>query len=136
MDMSNTPEIVSTEQAPAAIGPYSQAVRIGSLLFTSGQIPLRPDGQLVQGGIAEQTHQVFRNLEAVLAAAGASLADVVKATVFIKDMNQFAELNTVYASYFGDHKPARSTVEVARLPRDVLVEIEVIASIPVESERK
>jgi len=136
MDMSNTPEAVSTEQAPAAIGPYSQAVRIGGLLFTSGQIPLRPDGQLVQGGIAEQTHQVFRNLEAVLAAAGASFADVVKATVFIKDMNQFAELNTIYASYFGDHKPARSTVEVARLPRDVLVEIEVIASIPVESERK
>ncbi|CAM4485791.1 RidA family protein [Paenibacillus tarimensis] len=123
---------LTTTEAPAAIGPYSQAVKIGGLLFTSGQIPLKPDGSLVEGGIAEQTHQVFRNLQAVLAAAGAGLNDVVKATVFIKDMDQFAELNAIYAEYFGEHKPARSTVEVARLPKDVLVEIELIASIGVE----
>jgi 2-iminobutanoate/2-iminopropanoate deaminase len=130
--MKQIPTPVSTSDAPAAIGPYSQAVQVGNLLFTSGQIPLKPDGQLVQGGIEEQTHQVFRNLEAVLAAAGATFQDVVKATVFIKEMNQFAELNAIYASYFGDHKPARSTVEVARLPKDVLVEIELISSITVE----
>jgi len=125
--MSNRIETITTSQAPAAIGPYSQAVRFGNLLFTSGQIPLTPEGTLVQGGIEEQTHQVFRNLQAVLGAAEASLANVVKATVFIKDMNQFAAVNEIYASYFGDHKPARSTVEVARLPKDVLVEIELIA---------
>ncbi|WP_165842385.1 RidA family protein [Paenibacillus xerothermodurans] len=123
---------IATNQAPAAIGPYSQAVQYGSLLFTSGQIPLGLDGQVVPGGIEEQTHQVFRNLEAVLAAAGADFASVIKATVFIKDMTQFAEVNEIYASYFGDHKPARSTVEVARLPKDVLVEIELIARIDVE----
>ncbi|MBP1153477.1 MULTISPECIES: RidA family protein [unclassified Paenibacillus] len=123
---------ISTDQAPAAIGPYSQAIQVGSLLFTSGQIPLGVDGQLVQGGIEEQTHQVFRNLNAVLAAAGASFQDVVKATVFIQDMNQFGQVNEIYASYFGDHKPARSTVEVARLPKDVFVEIELIAAINVE----
>jgi 2-iminobutanoate/2-iminopropanoate deaminase len=130
--MKHVPQIVSTEKAPAAIGPYSQAIKLGNLLFTSGQIPLTADGQLVEGGIEEQTHQVFRNLEAVLAEAGATFSDVAKATVFIKDMNQFAALNTIYATYFGDHKPARSTVEVARLPRDVLVEIELIVSIKVE----
>lgn len=127
------PQIVSTTEAPAAIGPYSQAMRIGNLLFTSGQIPLDASGQLVEGSVEEQTHQVFRNLQAVLAAAGATLNDVVKATVFLKDMNQFAAVNTIYASYFGDHKPARSTVEVARLPRDVSVEIELIAALSVES---
>ncbi|XEC94989.1 RidA family protein [Paenibacillus tarimensis] len=131
--MSNhKPQMVSTSEAPAAIGPYSQAVRIGSLLFTSGQIPLGPDGQVVAGGIEEQTHQVFRNLQAVLAAGGADFCDVVKATVFIKDMNQFGTVNDIYASYFGEHKPARSTVEVARLPKDVFVEIELIATIGVE----
>jgi len=130
--MKHTPRIVSTDKAPAAIGPYSQAVVIGNLLFTSGQIPLDANGQLVEGGIEEQAHQVFRNLQAVLAQAGATLSDVAKATVFIKDMNQFAALNEIYASYFGDHKPARSTVEVARLPKDVLVEIELIVSIEVE----
>jgi 2-iminobutanoate/2-iminopropanoate deaminase len=123
---------ISTNQAPAAIGPYSQAVQFGSLLFTSGQIPLGLDGQVVAGGIEEQTHQVFRNLEAVLAAAGVRFANVIKATVFIKDMNQFAQVNEIYASYFGAHKPARSTVEVARLPKDVFVEIELIAGIPVD----
>lgn len=125
-------QVISTDQAPAAIGPYSQAIQLGGLLFTSGQIPLDASGQLIEGGIEEQTHQVFRNLEAVLAAAGATFQDVIKATVFIKDMNQFVSLNNIYASYFGDHKPARSTVEVARLPKDVLVEIEVIASTYVE----
>jgi 2-iminobutanoate/2-iminopropanoate deaminase len=126
-------KIVSTTDAPAAIGPYAQAVRFGNLLFTSGQIPLTTEGQLVEGGISEQTHQVFKNLKAVLAAEGATLSDVIKATVFLKDMNQFAEVNSIYASYFGDHKPARSTVEVARLPRDVFVEIELIVAINVET---
>jgi 2-iminobutanoate/2-iminopropanoate deaminase len=124
-------EIIATNEAPAAIGPYSQAVRLGNLLFTSGQIPLGLDGQVVEGGIVEQTHQVFRNLQGVLKAAGSNLNDVIKATVFIKDMNQFIALNEVYASYFSDHKPARSTVEVARLPKDVLVEIELVVSINV-----
>ncbi|WP_274648405.1 RidA family protein [Paenibacillus humicola] len=127
--MKQQPQTISTTKAPAAIGPYSQAVKLGNLLFTSGQIPLTVSGELIEGGIEEQTHQVFRNLEAVLAEAGATFADVVKATVFIKDMNQFGAVNTIYASYFGDHKPARSTVEVARLPKDVLVEIELIVSI-------
>lgn len=124
-------EIIATNDAPAAIGPYSQAIRFGNVLYTSGQIPLGLDGQVVDGGIVEQTHQVFRNLQGVLKAAGCGLNDVIKATVFIKDMNQFAALNEVYASYFSDHKPARSTVEVARLPKDVLVEIELVVSINV-----
>ena len=123
---------VQTDKAPAAIGPYSQAVVWGNLIFTSGQIPLTPEGKLVEGGIEEQTHQVFRNLAAVLEAAGASFRNVVKATVFLKDMNQFGKVNEIYALYFGDHKPARSTVEVARLPRDVLVEIELVAAKDVE----
>ncbi|MFC5648886.1 RidA family protein [Paenibacillus solisilvae] len=127
--MKLQPQIIATDKAPAAIGPYSQAIKLGNLLFTSGQIPLNANGELVEGGIEEQTHQVFQNLKAVLAEAGATLADVAKATVFIKDMNQFAALNAIYASYFGDHKPARSTVEVARLPKDVLVEIELIVAI-------
>jgi len=118
---------VSTNQAPAAIGPYSQATKVGPFLFASGQIPLRPDGTLVEGDVVEQTHQVFANIQAILNEAGAALSHVVKATVFIKDMNDFARVNEVYAQYFGDHRPARSTVEVARLPRDVKVEIEVIA---------
>jgi 2-iminobutanoate/2-iminopropanoate deaminase len=124
-------DIIATNEAPAAIGPYSQAVRFGNLLFTSGQIPLGLDGQVVAGGIMEQTHQVFKNLQAVLKASGCVLSDVIKATVFIKDMNQFSALNEIYASYFGDHKPARSTVEVARLPKDVFVEIELVVSVNV-----
>jgi 2-iminobutanoate/2-iminopropanoate deaminase len=126
-------KIVTTPEAPAAIGPYAQAVRTGNLLFTSGQIPLTTAGVIVTGGIQEQTQQVLNNLKAVLAAEGATFRDVVKATVFLKDMNQFTEFNSVYASYFGEHTPARSTVEVARLPRDVFVEIELIAAIRVES---
>ncbi|MFC8688240.1 RidA family protein [Brevibacillus porteri] len=120
---------VSTDKAPAAIGPYSQAAKVGPFLFASGQIPLRADGTLVEGDVVEQTHQVFSNIQAVLAEAGGNLTNVVKATVFIKDMNDFGQLNEVYGQYFGDHKPARSTVEVARLPRDVKVEIEIVAFI-------
>ncbi|MEW9502530.1 RidA family protein [Jeotgalibacillus marinus] len=119
--------IINTKKAPQAIGPYSQGVVVNNLFYSSGQIPLTPNGELVEGGVIEQTHQVFNNLEAVLDEAGASLDTVVKATVFIKDMNDFPVINEVYAEYFGDHKPARSCVEVARLPKDVQVEIEVIA---------
>ncbi|MEH7222920.1 RidA family protein [Bacillus sp. JJ1566] len=118
---------VQTNQAPAAIGPYSQGIIVNNMFFSSGQIPLTQAGELVSGGIKEQTTQVFKNLQAILAEAGASLETVVKATVFIKNMDDFAELNEVYGEFFAGHKPARSTVEVARLPKDVLVEIEVIA---------
>jgi len=113
-----------------AIGPYSQGIVVDNWLFSSGQIPLTPEGKLVAGDIEAQTEQVFRNLEAVLAAAGASFADVVKTTVFVQDLNDFARLNAVYERCFGAHKPARSTVQVARLPRDALVEIEVISRLP------
>ena len=123
-------KIIQTDRAPQAIGPYSQATVVERWLFTSGQIPLTAAGELVDGDIEAQTEQVFRNLEAVLAAAGTSLADVVKTTVFVKDLNDFARLNAVYERHFGTHKPARSTVEVVRLPRDVLVEIEVICRLP------
>jgi 2-iminobutanoate/2-iminopropanoate deaminase len=119
--------IVQTPNAPAAIGPYSQGVVVNNLFYSSGQIPLTPEGVMVEGDIQAQTHQVFKNLQAVLEAAGASLETVVKATVFIKNMDEFAQLNEVYAEYFNEHKPARSTVEVARLPKDALVEIEVVA---------
>ncbi|TWT28615.1 RidA family protein [Planomicrobium sp. CPCC 101110] len=120
---------VATDKAPAAIGPYSQGIITGDLFYSSGQIPLTPAGDIVLGTIEDQAHQVFANLKAVLAEAGSSLEQVVKTTVFIKNMDDFALLNEVYASYFGDHKPARSTVEVARLPKDAKVEIEVIAKV-------
>jgi 2-iminobutanoate/2-iminopropanoate deaminase len=124
---------ISTVDAPAAIGPYSQAVQLGGMLYASGQIALDPaSGNLVEGGIREQTEQVFQNISAVLAAAGGKLADVVKTTVFLKDMNDFAAMNEVYAGYIalGDAVlPARSTVQVARLPKDALVEIEVVAAV-------
>ncbi len=123
--MSKT--IIQTSNAPAAIGPYSQAVRIGDLVFCSGQIPLRPDGSLNNGSIEEQATQVLENIKAVLAGAGTSLDKVVKTTCFLSDMNNFAAMNAVYGTYFSENPPARSTVQVARLPRDVLVEIEVIA---------
>src|SRR4051812_7144851 len=99
---------IETNQAPAAIGPYSQAIEAGPFVFTSGQIPLTPEGKLVEGGIEEQTHQVIRNVQAILEAAGLSLNHVVKTTLFIKDMNQFATINEIYGQYFKDHKPARS----------------------------
>jgi 2-iminobutanoate/2-iminopropanoate deaminase len=129
--MSEPRTAIHSPEAPAAIGPYSQAIRIGNIVVTSGQVALDPaTGQLVSGGIEVQTHRVLKNLEAVLAAAGLKLSNVVKTTVFLKDMNHFAAMNTVYGEYFlqeGVPAPARSTVEVARLPKDALVEIEVIA---------
>ena len=118
---------VSTINAPAAIGPYAQGIVVNGIFYSSGQIPLTASGELVEGNIVAQTNQVFENLKAVLEAAGSSLDKVVKTTVFLSDMNNFAEMNEVYASHFGEHKPARSAVEVARLPKDVKVEIEVIA---------
>lgn len=120
-------KVVFTHDAPAAIGPYSQGIVVNNMFYSSGQIPLTAEGSLIEGDIYDQTHQVFSNLKAVLQAANASLETVVKATVFIKDMNDFAAVNEVYGQYFVEHKPARSCVEVARLPKDVLVEIEVIA---------
>lgn len=120
-------KIVHSDAAPKAIGPYSQGIAIDGWFFSSGQIPLTPEGNIVEGGIEAQTEQVFANLRAVLAAAGSSLDQVVKTTVFVQDLNDFGKLNAVYEKAFGSHKPARSTVQVARLPRDVLVEIEVIA---------
>lgn len=129
--MSDVKAAIQSSQAPAAIGPYSQAVRIGDFVFTSGQVALDPaTGQMVPGDIEAQTHRVLKNLEAVLRAAELDLSRVVKTTVFLKDMNHFTAMNTVYAEYFqkdGVPAPARSTVEVARLPKDALVEIEVIA---------
>ena len=122
-------EIIATEAAPQAIGPYSQAVSLGDFVFTSGQIPIDPKtGVFVEGGIAEQTEQVLRNLAEVLRAAGTSFAGVVKTTVFLADMNDFAAMNEVYGRYFSNEPPARSTVQAARLPRDARVEIDAIAS--------
>ncbi len=122
-------KVIQTPNAPAAIGPYSQAMVVGDLLFTSGQIPLRADGTLNDGDITVQTTQVLANLKAVIEAAGASLNKVVKTTVFLKNLDDFAAMNTVYGEVFGSHTPARSTVQVAKLPRDVLVEIEAIVSL-------
>jgi 2-iminobutanoate/2-iminopropanoate deaminase len=123
---------ISTSEAPAAIGPYSQAVRIGNMLFTSGQIPIDPvSGNMVAGGIVEQSTRVFENLKAVLAAAGVDFSHVVKTTVFLKDMKDFAAMNEVYARYMvpqGAVPPARSTIQVAALPKDALVEIDCIAN--------
>ena len=121
---------VSTDGAPKAIGPYSQAIRAGSLLFLSGQIPIDPaTGQMVDGDIAQQTHRVFKNLEAILTAAGASFDNVVRTTVYLADMSDFAAMNEVYGTYFSSPAPARATVQAARLPRDARVEIDLIASI-------
>jgi 2-iminobutanoate/2-iminopropanoate deaminase len=123
-------KIVSTTQAPAAIGPYSQAIIAGDYVFTSGQIPFVPStGQLVSQDIKEQTRQCLENIKGVLAAAGTSLDKCIKCTIFIKDMNQFGQINEVYGSYFPSDPPARSCVEVARLPKDVGIEIEAIASL-------
>lgn len=126
--------VISTDQAPKAIGPYSQAVTSNGLAFLSGQIPLDPaNGRVVEGDIAVQTERVLENLKAVLAAAGSSLDQVLKTTVYLKDLAEFARMNEVYARYFPSEPPARSTVEVARLPRDVRVEIDVVAWIAVPS---
>jgi len=123
-------EAVSTPKAPAAIGPYSQAIKSGNMLFLSGQIPLDPaTGALVPGGIEAQTRQVFANISAILEAAGATFAHVVSATVYVADMNDFAKVNEIYATYFTAPAPARATVQVARLPKDSLVEIQVTAAL-------
>ncbi len=121
-------EIIQTDRAPQAIGPYSQAIKANGLVFASGQIPLDPvTMQIVEGDIRTQTDRVLNNVKAVLEAAGSSIDRVVKTTVFLADMNDFAAMNEVYSTFFAETKPARSTVEAARLPRDVRVEIEVIA---------
>ena len=121
-------ETISTDKAPKAIGPYEQAIKVGDLVYTAGQIPIDPQtGNLVAGGIAEQSRQVLENLKAVLEAAGSSLDKVIKATVFLKNMADFAALNEVYGEYLGKAKPARSTVAVADLPRGALVEIDLVA---------
>ena len=125
-----TRSVITTDSAPAAIGPYAQGIRVGNLIFTSGQIPIDPvTQQVVAGGIAEQTTRVMENLKAVLEEAGSSLDRVIKATVFLKDLSDFSAMNAVYAGYleFDGEAPARSTVEVSRLPRNVLVEIELVA---------
>lgn len=120
--------IISTDKAPAAIGPYSQAVRVGNLLFTSGQIPLIPGSmELVTGDIQAQTKQCMENIKAILEQAGTTMDNCIKLTLFIKNMDQFGAINEVYATYFGDNPPARACVEVARLPKDVDIEIEAIA---------
>lgn len=121
-------KVVATEKAPAAIGPYAQANVIGNMVFTSGQLGMNPEtGELVEGGVEAQTHQVFANLKAVLEAAGTSLDKVVKTTCFLQSMDDFAKMNAVYASYFEGQFPSRSAVEVAKLPKGGLVEIEAIA---------
>ena len=129
--MATSKAAIFTSEAPTAIGPYSQAIHTGRMLFTSGQVALDPaSGQMVDGGIEAQTHRVCRNLQAVLAASGLTFASVVKTTVYLKNMSDFAAMNAVYAEYFATKDapaPARSTVEVARLPKDALVEIDIIA---------
>lgn len=120
--------VISTERAPAAIGPYSQAIAVGNLIFLSGQLPIDPaTGALIDGDIAAMTRQIFRNIETVLAAAGSTMGKVVKVTVFMADLNDFQAMNAAYAEFFPHDPPARSTVQVARLPRDARIEIEVVA---------
>ena len=121
---------ISTKKAPAAIGPYSQAIRVGNLVYTSGQIPIDPaTGAFVEGGIKEQTRQSLTNVRAILAEVGLAMSDVVKTTVFMADMNDFAEMNAVYAEFFAEPYPARSAVAVKTLPKGALVEIEVVAEV-------
>ena len=121
-------QVIHTDNAPKAIGPYSQAVKAGNMLFVSGQVPFVPETmEIVEGDVKAQTAQSLKNVQAILAEAGLDFSHVVKSTVFIKDMNEFAQINEVYAEFFGENKPARACIEVARLPKDVKVEIEVIA---------
>ena len=123
-------QVIHTDKAPAAIGPYSQAVQVGQLLFTSGQVPIDPEtGAIVEGGIQEQARQSLNNIKAILNAAGTNMGAVVKTTVFLQDMNDFAAMNEVYAQFFQEPYPARSAVQVGRLPKDTLVEIEAIAQL-------
>ncbi|MCZ7557050.1 MAG: RidA family protein [Bacteroidia bacterium] len=129
--MSHHREIVHTDKAPKAIGPYSQANIAGSLIFVSGQLGFDPaTGEFVAGGVREQTHQVLKNMTAILEAAGASLADVTACTVYLKDMNDFVAMNEVYAQYFSENPPSRAAIQVARLPKDGIVEISCIAVKP------
>lgn len=122
---------IATDRAPQAIGPYSQGIEVGNFLFLSGQIPINPEtGEVEAKDIVGQTNQVMKNIAAILESEGLTLNNIVKTTIFITDMNQFAQLNEEYARHLGEHRPARSTVEVSRLPKDVLVEIEVIAVRP------
>ena len=121
--------IVQTPNAPAAIGPYAQGVVVGNTLYTSGQIALRPDGSLNDGDVVVQTRQVLANLQAIIEAAGGRMQQVIKTTVFLKNLDDFAAMNQIYGEVFGTHTPARSTVQVAKLPRDVLVEIEAIVAL-------
>ncbi len=119
-----------TDKAPAAIGPYSQGIRAGNFLFISGQIPVNPEtNEVVERDIVVQTNQVMENIKSILESEGLSLNNIVKTTIFLQDMEQFSTVNEIYAKHLGDHRPARSTVEVSRLPKDVLIEIEVIAAI-------
>lgn len=120
---------IKTDKAPAAIGPYSQAIVSGNTVYCSGQIPINPETGEIPEGVANQAHQVFKNIKNLLEAAGTSIDKVIKTSVFIKDMNDFAEINAIYAEYFTEPYPARSCVEVARLPKDVLLETEVIAEL-------
>ena len=121
-------KVISTKKAPAAIGPYSQAIKVGNLVYTSGQIPIDPKtGSIVEGGIKEQTRQSLTNVKAILEEAGLTMANVVKTTVFMADMNDFAEMNAVYAEFFSEPYPARSAVAVKTLPKGALIEIEVVA---------
>jgi 2-iminobutanoate/2-iminopropanoate deaminase len=122
-------QVISTNQAPKAIGPYSQAIRAGDLIFVSEQVPLDPTTGMIQGDISTQTRQSLENIREILAAAGASLSDVVKTTVFLKNLDDFNSMNTVYQRYFTGDAPARSTIEVSRIPRGALIEIETIATI-------
>ena len=128
---NNMLQAVQTDKAPQAIGPYSQAIKANGFVFVSGQIPIDPStGQLAQGSVAELTRQVMRNLSSIIETAGSSLDNVVKTTIFLKDMSDFEEVNKAYAEFFPNHKPARATVEVARLPKDVKVEIDAVAVCP------
>ena len=122
-------KVIKTLEAPAAIGPYSQAIKANGFLFISGQIPLTPNGELVGDDIKTQTKQVLKNLKAILKEADLSLKDTVKTTIFLKSMDDFSIVNEIYAQAFGEHKPARSTIEISKLPKDVLVEIELIAKV-------
>lgn len=131
MTTSQSMQAIHTDRAPKAIGPYSQAIRSGSLVFTSGQVALDPaTGQIVAGGIDAQTRQVLSNLSRVLEAAGSGLTNVAKTTVFLQDMSDFGSMNEIYAEFFGDHRPARSTVAAAALPKGALIEIEAVAILP------
>lgn len=123
-------KIINTERAPKAVGPYSQAIIANGFVFCAGQIGLEPQKGNLVDGIENQTHQVIKNLQAVLEEAGSSLEHIVKTTIFLQDMNDFATVNEIYGSYFEAHKPARATIQVARLPKDALVEIEAVALIP------